>query len=436
MGSSDTAVDTAVIAARPAADESKRTNDGVIRPLVRRALRLSLFAKILAANSAIVTLGAVAGTYLTTQHVRVSPHETHVEMMVLFGSVGLALSVAINAVILRAAFRPLAQLEHTARRVTRGDVDARVSLGTVSDPGTEQLAATFNTMLDTLRDHAHRLERYSARLQELSDQVLIAQEEERRRLARELHDETGQELSTLLLGLRLLRDAAGRPDPDVAGLRAQAADLTALARTTLDGVRRLALELRPRMLDDLGLAMALRAYVEEWSARAGVPVTYVAALDDAPPLPATVEIAVYRMVQEGLVNVAKHAGATAVRVSLAVASGALVAEVQDNGRGLPAENGGAPAATAQRVNGSEPAAGDGPSPRDAAGGKSSRTAAPAHSGGLSTGIGLFGTRERIGLAGGTFTVESRPGEGTTLRAVIPLTHRSPAAPAPESADVL
>src|SRR5687767_11180417 len=101
----------------------------VAQRLTRRLLGLSLFAKVLIANSLVVALGAIAGTYLTIQHVRSSPEHTHYEIMLLFGGAGLGLSVAINALVLRAAFSPLAQLERTARRVTRGDLDARVRLG-------------------------------------------------------------------------------------------------------------------------------------------------------------------------------------------------------------------------------------------------------------------------------------------------------------------
>ena len=371
----------------------------VPQQLARWLLGLSLFAKVLIANSLVVALGAVAGTYLTSQHVRSSPEHTHYEMMLLFGGAGLALSVALNALVLRAAFSPLAQLERTARRVSGGELDARVRLGAIRDPETATLAESFNHMLDTIRTDARRLEEYSVRLQELSDQVLLAQEEERRRLARELHDQTGQELSTLLLGLKLFRDAAARPSPDLPALRTQAAELAELARSTLDGVRTLALELRPRMLDDLGLATALRAYAEEWSARAGVPVDFTAEISDT-KLPSNTELAVYRLVQEALVNVAKHADASRVSVRIERRDGELLAEVRDDGRGMVLPERGRPYSS------------------DGAGRLEER-----HGGGLSAGLGLFGAQERIALVGGRFALESAPGQGTTVRAVIPLTGR-------------
>jgi two-component system sensor histidine kinase UhpB len=374
-----------------------------LQRLRTRLLRLPLFAKILIANSAVVALGAVVGTYLTTEHVRASPQHTHYEMMALFGATGLALSIALNALVLRAAFRPLTQLERTARRVPSGHSEPRVQLADDRDPDTETLATSFNHMLDTIQANTRRLEEYSVRLQDLSDQVLMAQEDERRRLARELHDQTGQELSTLLLSLRLFRDAAARPKPDLPALRAQAAELAELARSTLDGVRTLALELRPRMLDDLGLATALRAYVDEWSARAGVEVAFQADLEGT-PLPSTTEIAVYRMVQEALVNIAKHAGATHVDVTLEVRDGTLDVTVRDNGRGMDL-----PTGSPVGMNGTSHAA-------------SSRL--DEMSGGLSAGLGLFGAQERISLVGGRFFLESYPNAGTTVRGVIPLSATS------------
>ncbi|MBI3969724.1 MAG: sensor histidine kinase [Chloroflexi bacterium] len=353
-------------------------------------LRFSLFGKILIANSLIVGAGATVGTYLTTAHVKLSPHDTHYEMMVLFAAGGLAISVVVNALVLRTALLPLIRLERTARRVLDGDLDARATLGTIRDPNTDQLAATFNAMLDSLRARTQQIEAYSARLQELSDRVLIAQEEERRRLAAELHDDTGQVLSTLLLHLKLFRDAIARPDVGRDTLVAQANALTDLAREVLDGVRRLALELRPRMLDDLGLVAALHAYCEEWGARTGIHPTFRAPPPHELRLAPAAEIAVYRMVQEALTNVARHAAASNATVELIVRGGELVVEVRDDGKGMQLD------------------------------GTAGRHAAPQEAGGLGAGLGLFSMQERIYLAGGAFELESAPGRGTTVRARVPL----------------
>ena len=151
------------------------------------------------------------------------------------------------------------------------------------------------------------------------------------------------------------------------------------------------------MLDDLGLATAVRAYVEEWSGRARVPVEVSAELEGV-RLPSNTEIAIYRMVQEALVNVAKHADAKHVQVRLAEEDGNLVAEVRDDGRGMAL-----PDRDAHRRQRNGVARGD-----------------VANGGGLSAGVGLFGAQERIALVGGQFGIDSAPGHGTVVRAVIPL----------------
>jgi signal transduction histidine kinase len=346
--------------------------------------------KILVANGAVVALGATAGTYLTNRHARRAPHATRHGTPALFAAGGLALSLLVNAAVLRTALRPLARLERTARRVRAGDLGARAQLGAIGDPDTDQLAATFNAMLDRLRERTRQVEAASSRLQALSDQVLLAQEEERASLAGQLLDDTGQELATLLLGLHLFQQAVVQPGADPAALAQQAAGLTEQVRETLDGVRRLAADLRPRLLDDLGLAAAVQALARQWEERTGVAVDVRASVPPEVRVPPAAGIAVYRMAQEALANVAAHAQAARVRVTLAAGAGELVAEVQDDGRGLPA------AGTLQ------------PS------GRASGTDGPRRR------LGLFAVRERIGLVGGRLAVESAPGRGTTVRAVVPL----------------
>jgi two-component system sensor histidine kinase UhpB len=344
-----------------------------------------------------VALGATGGTYLTIEHVRRSPHAAHYEMMALFAAGGLALSLLLNAAVLRTALRPLARLERAARRVRGGDLGARVRLGALRDPATDRLAAAFNAMLDRLRERTRQVEAYSSRLQELCDRMLLSQEEERARLASRLLDDAGQELATLLLHLRLLQNAAARPGADAAALGRQAAELTEQVRATLDGVRRLAADLRPRLLDDLGLEPAVRSLVREWGERTGIPVDLRASIPPDLHVPPATGIAVYRMTQEALANVAGHAHASRAGVTLAYAGGELVATVEDDGRGVGPGDAGPP-----------------PVP-----GGPTASRPPAR-------LGLFAMQERIGLVGGRLAVESGPERGTTVRAVIPLPLRRPA----------
>jgi two-component system, NarL family, sensor histidine kinase DevS len=204
------------------------------------------------------------------------------------------------------------------------------------------------------------------------ERVLSAQEAERRRLARELHDETGQALTSILLGLRGLEEAK---DPEV--LRAAVADVRELVRSTLQDVRRLAVELRPTALDDFGLVAAVERLTDSFAEQTGIAVEFVPNVRES-RLPPDVETALYRIVQESLTNVVKHARAGHVSIVLTQKDGSVSVVVEDDGVGF--EPG--------RVRGD--------------------------------GIGLVGMRERIGLLGGRLTVESRPGAGTTFVAEVPL----------------
>jgi two-component system sensor histidine kinase UhpB len=182
-----------------------------------------------------------------------------------------------------------------------------------------ELALTFNEMLDRLQ----------ADRREATARVLNAQEAERLRVAQELHDQIGQELTAVLLGLARLRARAP------AALEADVLMVQGGVRTTLEEVRRIALELRPEALDDLGLASAVSVLCERFSERLGLAV--MAEIDpELPPLTAETELVVYRVAQEALTNVARHSGATSARLTLGHGQGRLTLSVRDRGRGLAA----------------------------------------------------------------------------------------------------
>jgi len=202
--------------------------------------------------------------------------------------------------------------------------------------------------------------------------VVEAQELERTRLARELHDETGQALTSILLGLKSLEQAL---DSDEG--REGVASLRDLVVSTLQDVRRLAVELRPSALDDFGLAPALERLVDTYGRQAAVPVHLEIRLGDE-RLPAEVETTLYRMVQEALTNVAKHADATSISILLTRTAASVRLVVEDDGAGF--EPGGA---------------------RDG-------------------GLGLPGMRERVALLDGRLRIESAHGKGTTLVAEVPV----------------
>ena len=201
--------------------------------------------------------------------------------------------------------------------------------------------------------------------------VVAAQELERRRLARELHDETGQALTSILLGLRGLEQAA---DPD--DVRSAVANLRALTVRALADVRRLAVELRPRALDDFGLAPALERLVDTWRTRTGIEIELVAQLGGE-ELKGDPAVALYRIVQEALVNVVKHAHARRVSIRLTRKNARVLAVIEDAGQGF------------------DPNADENWS-------------------------GIHDMRDRVELLGGQFRIESAEGSGTTLVIEMPV----------------
>jgi signal transduction histidine kinase len=202
--------------------------------------------------------------------------------------------------------------------------------------------------------------------------VVSGQELERRRLARELHDETGQALTSILLGLRAVEEAA---NPDQ--MRTAASHLRELVVGTLQDVRRLAVQLRPTALDDFGLVAAVERLVQTFSEATAIRVDLEAQLGDE-RLPPEVETTLYRIVQEALTNIVKHAGASRVSILLVRSSGSATVVIEDDGHGFdPAEL-------------------------------------------REDGMGIIGMRERVELHEGRLTVESTPGSGATLAAEVPL----------------
>jgi signal transduction histidine kinase len=210
-------------------------------------------------------------------------------------------------------------------------------------------------------------------------QLVTAQEEERRRIARELHDQMGQDLTVLMLGLKALRDAAPGDSP----VHERVESLQALATRIGREVRSLALQLRPPALDDLGLVATLANYVELWSARALVAGDFHTTGLEEQRLPSSIETALYRLAQEALTNVLKHAQATSVSLIIERRADAVHMIVEDDGAGF-----------------------------DVAAARST-----AH---IEQRLGLVGMDERVAHLGGTLTIESAPGSGTTVFVRIPL----------------
>jgi two-component system sensor histidine kinase UhpB len=333
-------------------------------------LGLPLFLKVLVANCIVVLIGVGLGTWFTLTYVASIGGDVHWAAVAVMLVVGFGGSLLINAVVLTLALQPLHALERTVDRVAAGDLNARAGRVLFRDPDVERLGETLNTMLDVL--HEHR-----GLLQKMSEQVLVAQEDERKRIARELHDETAQGLATLLIRLKILERARTASE-----MRVQIHELRELTAETLEAVRKLAVELRPATLDDLGLVAALEGYTDSYSSRIPVRVAFSAVgFDDRDGrLPPQVELVLYRVVQEALTNAAKHAAADEVRVELVRRTEEVIAAVEDDGQGFDVED-------MMRL-------------RD-------------------RGLGLFGMQERLALVGGILVIDSAPGRGTRIHARVP-----------------
>ncbi len=218
----------------------------------------------------------------------------------------------------------------------------------------------------------------------LLERVVSAQENERRRISRELHDETGQLLTVLSLGLNTLEEAVHAHCPPETGASFLLARLNGIMDQLSKEIHRVAVELRPTSLDDLGLVPALEHYVAQWSERSGIRVDFNSVMPENQRLPEMVETVAYRVVQESLTNVARHAGVrasgapTVASVTLQRSQGQFVVTIEDNGPGFD-------------------------------------VVAAALSGRL----GLAGMRERASSCGGSLDIESTPEQGTTVYLRVP-----------------
>ena len=239
------------------------------------------------------------------------------------------------------------------------------------------LEARVTERTAALEREAEERQRVERAREQLLERLMNVQEEERRRISRELHDSMGQELTALLMGLQTL-PASPESAPQIKKLRGMATEL-------IHHVQRLAWEVRPAALDNIGLEAALQQYVEEWGEQYAIPARFVQhSAPDSGRLPEPIEVALYRVVQEALTNVLRHAKAKNVSVVLERNHTTVAAIIEDDGDGFDNEN---------------------------------------ESGSTSQRLGLLGMQERLELVGGTLTIESSPDVGTTIYARVPLTEQ-------------
>lgn len=292
-------------------DETKPAHSGAVRRRRTRVTGTSLLTRVFVTNAAVL---ATAVLILALSPVTVSKPLSLGEAVVLVA--GLTVLLIVNLVVFRRAFSPLVRLTEIMSRIDLLAPGRRVPVE-AGDVEVANLALAFNEMLDRLeserRQSAHR--------------SLVAQEGERRRVAQELHDEIGQSLTAVVLQLeRIERAAPGE-------LRDELAEVRELARGSLDEARHIAQRLRPEALDELGLQSALAALADRVADQGGLRV--VRRLDSSlPPLTPEAELVIYRVAQEGLTNVLRHAGASEAVVVLRGGPQGVSLRVGDDGRGL------------------------------------------------------------------------------------------------------
>lgn len=290
-------------------------------------------------------------------------------MLGVCSGIGLLLSLALSYVLVR----PVHHLVQATDRVREGDFAARAPVFSGDEIG--MLARAFNQMAATLEESRVAVREKEAARQVLLGRLVQAQEEERKHLARELHDELGQSLSHTLLTI----ESACRTCVE---MRTHCCEVKADIRKLIDDVRRLAWNARPSILDDYGLDKALAQLVNETAKRADFRLDYqYVAAPDRPRLEGAIEVTLYRIAQEALTNVVRHAQASQASVVLIHHGHEVRLIVEDDGRGLTPPPEGAPARTP---------------------------------------LGLAGMHERAALAGGQLTIDSAAGTGTTVRVKIPL----------------
>ena len=328
---------------------------------------VSLFWRVVAINAGVLVAAAIL---LAVSPATVSPSLQLAEAVVL--AVGTVLMISVNLVLMRRVFGPLEQLTRLMRRVDPHAPGRRIELERM-DGEVAELGDAFNSMLDRLE--------YERR--HSGARALAAQENERRRLARELHDEVGQTLTGVVLQLEALQRMAPN------ALHEAIVDAQETARAGVEDMRELARGLRPQALDEFGLRSALVSLATQFSDRTPVRVRPQLA-DSLPTLSHEQDLAIYRVAQESLTNVGRHADARYAELSLAANDqGDVELRIRDDGRGIaPGE-----------VNG--------------AGGP---------------GTGLAGMRERALLVGGRLSVRAHEGGGTEVALIIPAGEEAPREP--------
>jgi two-component system sensor histidine kinase UhpB len=316
--------------------------------------------QVLAVNLLLIVAAVVAASIATSPQFELSANPE--AALVLGFAVGM--TILVNVFLLQRRLRPLERLVDEMERADLsrpGAANLNEPIGANEPEEVERLHKTFRLMLERLETERRRA----------SSAALTAQEEERTRIARDLHDEVNQSLTGLLLRLEAVREHAPYE------LAKEIDDTKALANQAMQELLTLARQLRPTALDDLGLKAALAGNVSELNRNSNLEVSFTSDASTYSDLSTDAQLVVYRVAQEALSNAAQHSGAESVQVTLSRMAGTVELTVTDDGRGFTFDQ-------------------------------------------ASRGLGLGGMRERALLVGGDLRIESRPNVGTRVRLRVPI----------------
>lgn len=344
------------------------SNLGIVHKIRQLLPSISISARIAIGNSVIIIIGALAGTAVT--HTLTEKGE-ELALMLLIAAGGLSVSILLNYLIIHSALKPLSDLQRFVEQIQAGKILSSPIKLSNPDPQSSQLATILSQLVSQLDTRNQELRAASRR-------AIHAQEEERKRIASELHDETGQLLVTLTLKLERLKNNCIEIEDESSSRFDEAHQY---ARSALESLRKVTTGLRPAVLDDLGLIPAIRWYARTNLEEAGIRLNFQA--PETPfDLPAELNTTLFRVAQECINNIVRHSHAHNASITLQSTSSAVSLHVEDDGQGFLTEN------TAEHTNRQH--------------------------------WGLLGIQERVSLVGGIVNLVSQPGKGTQLGISIPL----------------
>jgi two-component system sensor histidine kinase UhpB len=331
--------------------------------------RIPISYRIAIGNSAVIALGAIGGTFIT-RHLAAEAADWW--LILFFLLFGISLSVIVNFLIIKRALRPLRELSELVQRYQAGQSSLDPQILANPDPDITQLAAALSLLVNQLDER-------NQQLRALSERAINAQEEERREIALTLHDDTGQILTMLIINLELLEDQL---PVDAAVLKSKLQVARDLAQQSLASLRKIVYGLRPTILDDLGLVPAIRWVARTYLEESGIH-TEVIASEDLNPLSPQMTSTLFRICQEAINNILRHAQANNARISLNQQNCEIRLRVEDDGVGFDVAQASEQAISLQH-------------------------------------LGLLGIQERAQLVGGRISLESTPGKGTCLMVLVPV----------------